>query len=329
MEKILSISVAAYNLGSMIEDNINSFCNSNVSDYIELIITDDGSKDDTVKIVEEYSLKYPNVIKLIKKENEGPGSTVNSGIKNATGKYFKMVDGDDWVDSKNLEGFVEFLKTIDVDMVFSDYSIFDNQNKTIIENITFDLKAKEALSFEDCYKACPCQMHAIAFKTSILKDNNIRLDNCFYTDVEYVLYPIKYVNTVAYYDSIIYIYRVAQSGQSVSIPSMKRNVAQHEMVLNNLLEYYTNNVNSFTNSQKEYIANRIGSMVDVQLGTYLYFDPSKEYKNKIKIFINNIKNEYKDIYKYFKKSKKFKSLYYSKYILYKYISKKYTKKMSK
>lgn len=327
--KTLSISVASYNLGRMIEDNINSFCNSSVSDDIELIITDDGSKDDTLDIIEAFVDKYPNIIKLIKKGNEGPGSTVNSGIRNATGKYFKMVDGDDWVDSKNLALFVEFLKNIDADMVFSDYSIYDNQNKTVIESIRFDLESNKILSFDKCYNLCPSQMHAITFKTSILKDNNIKLDNCFYTDVEYVLFPIKYVNTIAYFDSIIYMYRVAQSGQSVSVPSMKKNVSQHELVLNNLLQYYTANINEFTLAQKNYIARRISCMIDVQLGTYLYFEPSKEYKNKIKGFIKNIKNNYLDIFNYFKVSKKFKALYYSKYLLYKYISKKYTKKMSK
>ena len=94
-EKILSISVAAYNLGEMIEDNLKSFCDSGVIDDIEVLVINDGSTDDTVKRAEKYAKKNKKSIKVITQKNAGPGATVNNGIKNATGKYFRMVDGDD------------------------------------------------------------------------------------------------------------------------------------------------------------------------------------------------------------------------------------------
>ena len=90
-KKILTISVASYNLGDMIKQCLDSIVNSEVSEYIEVIVTDDGSKDNTPNIVKEYVHKYPNIVKLITQKNQGPGSTVNSGIKHASGKYFRMV----------------------------------------------------------------------------------------------------------------------------------------------------------------------------------------------------------------------------------------------
>ena len=208
-QKILSVSVACYNLKDMIETNIKSFCESSVADDVELIITDDGSTDNTLEYAEKWEKQYPNVIKLIRKKNEGPGSTVNSGIKNATGKYFRMVDGDDWVDSKNLELFIEFLRGCDSDLVISDYDIYDNENKKIIETKTCSLPPLNQFHVDKAYLNIPFEMHSLTFKTSILKENEISLDNCFYTDVEYTLFPMKYVNTISYFNKTIYIYRVA------------------------------------------------------------------------------------------------------------------------
>ena len=110
--KILTISVAAYNLENMIKENLDSFICCKEKENIEVIVTDDGSKDNTSKIVEEYEKKYPGIIKLVKQKNQGAGSTVNSGIKNAKGKYFKMIDGDDWVEPENLDKLINYLKTI-------------------------------------------------------------------------------------------------------------------------------------------------------------------------------------------------------------------------
>ena len=109
MEKILSISVAAYNVEQFIVQNIESFLGTSVSSKIEVLIIDDGSKDCTAQIVKEYEMKYPEIIKLIHQENSGPGSTVNNGIQHANGKYFRMVDGDDWVNTNDLENYIHFL----------------------------------------------------------------------------------------------------------------------------------------------------------------------------------------------------------------------------
>ena len=326
MEKILSVSVASYNLGDMIKTNIESFCNSSVADKVELIITDDGSKDNTPEIVEEYVKKYPNVVKLIKKANEGPGSTVNSGIKHATGKYFRMVDGDDWVDTKNLEAFILFLEKTEADMVVSDYQVFDNQKQTIIEIIKYNLPIGNLVNFDDCYEQLPYEMHGVTFKTKIFQDNQIKLDNCFYTDVEYLLFPIPCVFTVAYFNYPIYVYRVAQAGQSVSITSMKKNIDQHNLVLMHLLNWYIENKLQLSFGKKYYITKRLSSMCDTQLGTLLLFTPSKEGKNKVKSFVKKIKNVDQEIYSLLKRGKKCKLLVCSNYILYPWVAKKFQKK---
>ena len=300
----------------MIEQNILSFVESSVADDIELIITDDGSKDDTTKIVEQYVNKYPNIVKLIKKQNEGPGSTVNSGIKNASGKYFRMVDGDDWVKTENLVEYINLLKSVDVDMVISNYDIYDNSTKQIIKTHKFNLPANKILNFNDVYSRTPKQMHAICFKTSLFKDNNIVLDNCFYTDVEYVLFPVQFVKNLIYFNKTIYVYRVAQAGQSVSPASMKKNIGQHEKVLEHLLETFNKNELNYDVGNKHFIASRIAQMASTNLTTLLMFEPSKENKLRIKNFFTDLKSKNKEIYHLFLKSKKATALKFSNFLLY-------------
>ena len=321
--KILTISVAAYNLENMIEQNIKSFINSKVRDDIEVIITDDGSKDRTVEIVEKYEKEYPNTIKLIKQKNAGPGSTVNSGILHATGKYFKMVDGDDWVETENLEQFINYLKNTDADMVLTNYEVYDNQKNEITETIKINLPSNEVLNFNDVCSELDLQMHSVAFKTKILQDNKIKLDNGFYTDVEYLLFPVPHLNTVSYLDVNIYVYRVAQATQSVSIPSMQKNIKMHDQVLNTLIQFYEKNKHNIQLNKKNYIANRLAVMANTQLGTLLTFDQNEETKNKIKEFNKNLKANSKDIYNKYKKSKRAKIILYSNYYLCNFASKKF------
>ena len=127
MGKILSVSVAAYNLESMIRQCLDSFLDKDVLDRVEVLVTDDGSTDHTREIVAEYETKYPGSFKLIAQKNAGPGSTVNSGIAHATGKYFRMVDGDDWVNTSEMPAFLDYLESHDIDMVCTSYCCVDHE----------------------------------------------------------------------------------------------------------------------------------------------------------------------------------------------------------
>ena len=95
--KILTITVPCYNSESYMRKCIDSLLIG--GEDVEILIVDDGStKDRTPQIADEYAEKYPTIIRAIHQENKGHGGAVNTGIANATGLYFKVVDSDDWVD---------------------------------------------------------------------------------------------------------------------------------------------------------------------------------------------------------------------------------------
>ena len=93
--KVLSVTVPCYNSESYMNKCIDSLLKG--GEDVEIIIVDDGSSDRTSEIADDYVRRYPSIVKAVHQENGGHGEAVNTGIANATGIYFKVVDSDDWV----------------------------------------------------------------------------------------------------------------------------------------------------------------------------------------------------------------------------------------
>lgn len=121
MSKLLTISIAAYNVEKTIEECLDSFLPCKHLDDLEILVINDGSHDRTVEIVSEYEKKYPGIIKLVNKENGGHGSTINKSLSIATGKFFKVIDGDDWVNPDELDKLCDWLKKTDADLVINGF----------------------------------------------------------------------------------------------------------------------------------------------------------------------------------------------------------------
>ena len=108
--KILSVAVPCYNSQEYMRKCVDSLLKG--GEDVEIIIVNDGSKDDTAAIADEYAEKYPTIVKAIHQENGGHGEAVNAGIRNATGLYFKVVDSDDWVDWNAYQAILAKLREI-------------------------------------------------------------------------------------------------------------------------------------------------------------------------------------------------------------------------
>ena len=127
--KILSVAVPCYNSQDYMENCIESLVRG--GEDMEIIIVNDGSKDNTESIAMSHKEKYPSIIKVISQENGGHGEAVNTGLKNATGEYFKVVDSDDWVDEEALSKVLKTLRFMikedkKLDMLLSNY-VYDKQ----------------------------------------------------------------------------------------------------------------------------------------------------------------------------------------------------------
>ena len=106
--KLLTFTIPCYNSQDYMRHCIESILPG--GEDVEILIVDDGSKDDTSKIAHEYEEKYPTIVRAVDKENGGHGDAVNAGLDHAEGKYFKVVDSDDWVDEEALYKILDVLK---------------------------------------------------------------------------------------------------------------------------------------------------------------------------------------------------------------------------
>ena len=136
--KILTVSVAAYNVEKYLGTAIDSLTGCKKADGMEILIINDGSNDGTEKIAAAYEEKFPGLLRLVNKENGGWGSTVNTGIRLARGKYFRQLDADDFYRSENLEEYIRFLKKEEADLVISPFVVFDDRTGQIRKRIGYE-----------------------------------------------------------------------------------------------------------------------------------------------------------------------------------------------
>ena len=297
MSKTLTISVAAYNIEPYIHKLMDTLISSNCMDDLEILIVDDGSKDNTGKIAKEYEKEYPNSVILVSKENGGHGSTINKGIELATGKFFRALDGDDWVNGENLFELVQVLKRAEVDLVICDYDKCYTDGS--VETLKFDhISPMKELAFVDAIKTIEWMCyHTIIYRTEILKKNDIRLDeHCFYVDAEYDLFPIPYIRSILYFNKPVYCYRLGIDGQSVSPESRKKNINHGYIVAQKLLGLCRNLPKSLSDAQKDYIISGTADHCIWHIQSMMLFDSSVTQKSSIKSFDNMIKNTSLEVY---------------------------------
>ena len=239
MNKVLSVVIPSYNVEQYLEQTLQSFLDKEILNEIEVLIVDDGSQDATAAIGKKYEQLYPESFRLISKENGGHGSTINRGIEECTGKYFKVVDGDDWVNTEDFVKLISELEKCDSEYVFTNYyEYYDDINEKKPVNFNRYENGK-CYKFSDITDIHNIPMHALVIRTDVLQNNNIRLDEkCFYVDAEYIAFPVPYVNSIKYFDLYIYMYRLNLSTQSVSVTGYQKHIEDHIRVTLHLIDFY-------------------------------------------------------------------------------------------
>ena len=270
--KILTIVIPSYNSEQFIEKNMKTFIDERLSEKVEILLINDGSKDNTAQKALEYQKKYPGYIRLINKENGGHGSVINRGIIEAAGRYFKVVDADDWVETNNLVRLVQILEKSQEDLILNPYIKIDQQTrKTQGCGSEQKFDKNETIDFQDIKKNFLfITLHSITYKTEILREHKIKLtENCFYEDFEYDFYPIPYIRTCKILDFPVYWYLVGQKTQSVNAISGLKNIEMYIRVLNDSIDYYNYIVeyaDVVTKSYMEkFLCNYIRSMYNIFL----------------------------------------------------------------
>lgn len=290
MNKLLSVSIAAYNVEKTLEEALEPFCKVQNKEVLDVMIVDDGSEDRTKEIALEYVKKYPEMIRYIGKENGGWGSTLNVGFKEAKGKYFKQLDGDDFFSIENLDDFLDYLGTVDSDMIYSPFVFFEDGTKAITRVAgAYTCFNRYDVYFLDEIENFMPAMHCLTVKADVLRKNAIRItEHCFYTDVEFVIKAYNYCETMSYYEKPIYYYRVAREGQSMSVTGVKKHYRDHQKMLLTMLEYYKEHVRNA--EKKKAIENRLIDVCNMQYSFYCILQTNKKHKEEFLEFDSNLKS---------------------------------------
>lgn len=299
--KVLSVVIPTYNVEKYLRRCLDSLVyDESVLEDIELLVVNDGSKDNSLAIAKEYEKKYPKTIKVIDKENGGHGSTINAGLKVAKGEYFRVIDSDDWVNIDEFADYVRVLKKCKADIVLTNYNkeklysgeiqTFDYKN--LEYNKEYNLNKFDYSILEDAY----FYMATSTIKTEKLRKAKLHLDEkTFYVDMEYILLPFLEMDSMIYLDFNIYRYFIGRVEQSINIQSFVKNRSHHEKVVRRILEFYK------TIDEKEPKREYIRKVVLQLLNThYIIYCKAKLNDKKdieeIRRFNAFLKNEYPDLF---------------------------------
>lgn len=295
--KTLSIIIPTYNMEKYLERCILSMTNNTkLLNDIEIVIVNDGSTDESLTIAKKYRKFYPKTILIIDKENGGHGSTINEGIKISKGKYLKVVDADDWIDIDSFETFVNDLKTIDTDAVVTNY-VYENVYENSYEIVTYsNFENYKKYKFSDMLNGY-FPIHSITYKRDILLDNNIKLDEkTFYVDMEYLMYPLPFINDFTYLNCNLYRYFIGRPDQSVSAKSLVKHRKDHEKVIKSVLLVYKNKLVGSNN--ENYSLNILRTLLRTHYIIYCKCKcNNKNSKQEIRSFTKYLKKNFKNLYK--------------------------------
>lgn len=245
-EKVITFAIPCYNSEAYMEKCIESLLIG--GDDVEILIVNDGSKDGTARIADEYEAKYPGIIRAIHKENGGHGSAVNTGIANATGRFFKVVDSDDWAEETAYRKVLRFLNLVieqeqELDMLVFNY-VYEKvgaRHKKVMR--PSGLPRNKFFGWEDVghiKKGHYILMHSIVYRTELLRECGLKLpEHTFYVDNIYAFQPFPYVKTMFYMDVDWYRYFIGRSDQSVNEKVMISRVDQQIRVNKIMIDVFS------------------------------------------------------------------------------------------
>lgn len=301
--KYLSIAIPCYNSQEYMDKAIESCLI--LKDDVEIIIVDDGSSDRTAQIGDDYADMYPDTIKCVHQKNGGHGQAVNTGLKNATGLYFKVLDSDDWFDRSALVKVIETIKMLHhkdegVDMFIANY-VYEkpSANKSSVIKYTNALPENRTFRWYDIKHFYPQQnllMHSVIYRTQLLRNCNLELpQHTFYVDNLFVYQPLPYVNTLYYLNVDLYRYYIGREDQSVNEKIMISRIDQ-QIKVNKLMIDCCDVMQLKSRKLRNYMVKYLSMITTVSTVLLIKSGTEENLQKKDELW-NYLKNKNPELYK--------------------------------
>lgn len=296
MEKILTVVIPTYNMEKLLDRCLTSLIleDKDLMKQLEVLVVIDGAKDRSSEIAHSYQDRYPYTFRVIDKENGNYGSCINRGLKEATGLYFKILDADDWYDSKALAEYLMRIKVTDADALVTDFTIVSEgsmpkvMTKELQDGMVYDIN-----DINNAMKVGTIRMHALTIKTQILRDiNYTQTEGISYTDTEFTYFPFFRVSTVQYNAINVYQYMVGREGQTMDPKSLAKNIPAFKKVAVRMIEKLSSTDMSELSEGRQYILKEhISYIVNAVAGYVLYYLPiNKDRQAELKLVDDKLKS---------------------------------------
>lgn len=276
--KILSFVIPAYNSAPFLAKCLNSLLLPELLDTLEVIVVNDGSTDATPAIAQEYTQKYPGTVRLITQQNRGHGGALNTGCAAAAGKYIKVLDADDWVQTQNLPALLSELAQCQADVVLTNYRTVNIATGETVNWRCFppqfgrDYTLSEIMQDWRGYDR-GLTFHGIFYRADFYKSYAEPLpEHLFYEDHVYAAYPCCLAAQVRVLPLFIYEYRIGDTSQSVSAANQLKRLGQTMQVLQCMLQRYRALP---PGAGRQYAAMKLRGLAMSYLTTALLVDPDK------------------------------------------------------
>lgn len=305
-EKLLTVSIAAYNVEQYIRQALESLVVPEVMNDIEVLIVNDGSKDSTSAIAHEFEKKYPETFRVIDKENGGYGTTVNRNISEAAGVYFRLLDGDDWFDREGLVDLIGRLRSGDADVYLTPrYVVREGGDEKTLENADWYHLDCRTYSSDEMSFGTSLGMWFITVRTALLRNHPFDLPaHTLYTDQIFTVRSLAYSQTFQICPKPLYCYRVGREEQSVSRESRIKHIDDQKRSVSMCLDYLATQ-DDLTRQNRAILIDRVARYYNVLIKTLLLLPASKATWNEIKVLDAATKSKYPGVYSKACQSKKF------------------------
>ena len=280
--KILSFIIPSYNSARFLDKCIGSFLDPKVLDRLDIIVVNDGSTDETPVVAQGYVDRYPGSIRLINQVNKGHGGALNTGCAAAVGKYLKVIDADDWVETQNLEQYLQMLEACESDVVLTHHYTHNISTGEVKKWMSYPAEPGRSYTLEEImadWKSFDRSLtfHGITYKTSFYHEFGIQLsEHVFYEDHEFATFPCCCARSVTPMDIFIYDYRIGDVEQSVSDVNQLKRIGHTETVLNRMVTEYQKLALPEQCGGREYVAMKVQGLLLSYFTTSMLVNPDKK-----------------------------------------------------
>lgn len=290
--KKVSVIVPFYNVEKYIDKCLNSLVNQTLED-IEIIIVNDGSKDNSETIAKEYASKYKNKIIYLKKENGGLSDARNYAIPYATGEYIAFLDSDDYVEVNMYEQMYEKAKKENADIVECDF-LWEYPNEKI------ESKGRIYKDKHDILLNARVVAWNKLIKKELIEKTKVKFPyGLRYEDVEFFYKLIPYINKLDIVNKPFVHYVQRDNSISNSQNSRTKEIID---ILDNVINYYKENA-IYEEYKNELEYNYARYILCSSLLRMIMIENKKERKE----IINDSWNKLNDTFPKWKKNKYIKN----------------------